>query len=360
MPVEINGLLNHSISSETHPQPYTFFDREGIARMARLHDEWGYDRVLIANAASMPDNISIAGFVGAQVERLGVMLAHRPGFIAPTMAARMLATLDNLVPGGVGVHIITAASDEETQADGDFLTKVERYDRAREYISILRQVWETDAANPLDHDDKWYRFNKAWTAVKPRGKLHVPVYFGGMSDAAIAVAGSSVDVFATLSDTVEGMAEVVGKVRAAAAPHGRSPRFLMSIRIVIADTEEAAWARADAIRDQVAANLGKLIANIAAPKADGFRRTAEIAQRGDRLEKCFWNGINQLRGGQSNSGALVGTPGQLVDALMDYYRAGVSAFLLRGFDPVEDVIAIGRDLIPALRRAVAEYDAAQG
>ena len=358
MPVEINGLLNHSVSSETHPLPYTLFDRDGIAKMARLHDEWGYDKVLIANAASMPDNISIAGFVGAHTQRLGVMLAHRPGFIAPTMAARMLATLDNIMPGRVGVHIITAASDQETQADGDYLTKVERYDRAREYISILRHVWQ--AEQPFDHEGKWYKFNGAWAAVKPAVKPTIPVYFGGMSEAALAVAGESCDVFATLSDTVEGMTEVVGKVRAAAAPHGRNPRFLVSMRIVIAETEEAAWARADAIRDTVAANLGKLTVNVAAAKADGFRRTEALAQRGDRLEKCFWNGINQLRGGQSNSGALVGSPEQLVDALMDYYKAGVSAFILRGFDPVEDVIAIGRDLIPAFRKAVAEYDAARG
>ncbi|MEP2494786.1 MAG: LLM class flavin-dependent oxidoreductase, partial [Parasphingorhabdus sp.] len=85
-------------------------------------------------------------------------------------------------------------------------------------------------------------------------------------------------------------------------------------------------------------------------------RTEEIAKRGDRLEKCFWNGINQLRGGQSNSGALVGTAEQLSDALMDYYDAGVSAFILRGFDPVDDVIAIGRDLIPLLRAKVAARD----
>lgn len=358
MPVEINGLLNHSVSSETHPLPYTLFDRDGIAKMARIHDEWGYDKVLIANAASMPDNISIAGFVGAHTQRLGVMLAHRPGFIAPTMAARMLATLDNIMPGRVGVHIITAASDKETQADGDYLTKVERYDRAREYISILRQVWQ--AEQPFDHEGKWYKFNGAWAAIKPAVNPTIPVYFGGMSEAALAVAGESCDVFATLSDTVEGMTEVVGKVRAAAAPHGRNPRFLVSMRIVIAESEEAAWARADAIRDTVAANLGKLTVNVAAAKADGFRRTEALAQRGDRLEKCFWNGINQLRGGQSNSGALVGSPEQLVDALMDYYKAGVSAFILRGFDPVEDVIAIGRDLIPAFRKAVAEYDAAQG
>ncbi|MGC6329244.1 LLM class flavin-dependent oxidoreductase [Rhizorhabdus sp. FW153] len=353
MPVEINGLLNHNISSETHPLPFETFDPEGIARMARLHDEWGYDKVLVANAASMPDNFTIAGYVAAQTKRLGVMLAHRPGFIPPTMAARMLATLDRLMPGRVGVHIITAASDEETQADGDYLSKVERYDRAREYIGLLRRMWTEQA--PFSHDGDWFRFTNGFAVVKPTNP-QIPVYFGGMSPAALAVAGECSDCFATLSDTVEGMTEVVAKVRAEAARHGRDPRFLMSIRIVIADSEEAAWGRADAIRDAVAANMGKLAVNAPAAKADGFRRTEALAARGDRLEKCFWNGINQLRGGQSNSGALVGTPEQLTDALMDYYKAGVSAFILRGFDPVEDVIAIGRDLIPSLRAAVAHHD----
>lgn len=354
MPVEINGLLNHNISSETHPVPFTVFDPEGIAKMARLHDEWGYDKVLVANAAVMPDNFTIAACVAANTERLGVMLAHRPGFIPPTMASRMLATLDRFMPGRLGVHIITAASDEETQADGDYISKVERYDRAKEYISVLRQLWTSE--KPIDHEGKWFRFTQGFTPIKPTNR-DVPVYFGGMSPAALEVAGEYCDTFATLSDTVAGMTEVVGKVRAEAAKFGRDPRFLMSIRVIVADTDEEAWAKADAIRETVAANMGQLGENVAAKKADGFKRTAELAARGDRLEKCFWNGINQLRGGQSNSGALVGSPETLLETLMDYYKAGVSAFILRGFDPVEDVIAIGRDLIPAFRARVAEYDA---
>jgi alkanesulfonate monooxygenase len=355
VPIEINGLLNHNISSETHARPFSDFDASDISRMARLHDEWGYDKVLVANAAIMPDNISIAGFVAAQTTRLGVMLAHRPGFIAPTMAARMLATLDQLMPGRIGVHIITAADDEEVKADGDYVGKVERYDRAREYISILRRMWT--ASEPFDHDGKWFRFKGGYSIVRPATQRLIPVYFGGMSPAALEVAAECVDVFATLSDTVEGMREVVGKVRTAAGDHGRNPEFLVSMRIVIADTEEAAWARADEIREIVKANMGKLAVNKAAAKADGFKRTAELSRRGDRLEKCFWNGINELRGGQSNSGALVGTPEQLADALMDYYDIGVSKFILRGFDPVDDVVAIGRDLIPLLRARVANRDA---
>jgi alkanesulfonate monooxygenase len=357
MPIEINGLLNHNVSSETHPVPYTTFDAAGIATMARLHDEWGYDRVLIANAASMPDNFTIAAYIAAHTARLGVMLAHRPGFIPPTMAARMLATLDQLMPGRVAAHIITAASDVETQADGDYLSKEQRYDRALEYVAVLKRMWESAA--PFDHHGAWFRFTGGFAAVKPVSPVHIPFYFGGMSPKAIETGAQIADCFATLSDTVAGMREVVARVRGAAAAYGRRPRFLCSLRIVMADTAEAAWAKADAIRDVVAANMGQIAGNPVASSAAGFQRTADIAARGDRLEKCFWNGINQLRGGQSNSGTLVGDPQQLCDALIDYYDAGVDAFILRGFDPVEDVIAIGRDLMPLLRAKAAERDAAK-
>ena len=358
MPVEINGLLHHNLASEIAPVPMAHYDVDAIALQARLYDEGGYDKVLIANASSMPDNITVAGYVGAITQRLGVMLAHRPGFIAPTMAARLLATLDHLLGGRLGVHIITGASDIELQADGDFLTKEARYDRSEEYIGILRAIWAAD--RPIDHAGTYYRFNGGFAEVKPVQTGGVPVYFGGMSPKALAVGASSADVFATLSDTVEGMGQVVASVAPKAAALGRRPRFLMSIRLVLGDTQAQAWERADALRDQIAASLPKLESNAQiAAVAAGFQRSAALAQRGDRLERCFWNGINQLRQGQSNSGALVGTPDEIVDALMDYYAVGVNAFILRGFDPLTDIARIGSTILPALRARVAAHDAQQ-
>ena len=41
--------------------------------------------------------------------RLGFLLAHRPGFVAPPLAARKLATLDQLSCGRLAVHIIAVA-----------------------------------------------------------------------------------------------------------------------------------------------------------------------------------------------------------------------------------------------------------
>jgi alkanesulfonate monooxygenase len=43
----------------------------------------------------------------------------------------------------------------------------------------------------------------------------------------------------------------------------------------------------------------------------------------------------------------------LVDALLDYYDLGVTKFLFRGFDPLEDAIDYGRNLLPLFREAVA-------
>jgi alkanesulfonate monooxygenase len=41
---------------------------------------------------------------------------------------------------------------------------------------------------------------------------------------------------------------------------------------------------------------------------------------------------------------------------VDYYDAGVTTLLIRGFDPVEDAIAYGRDLIPLVRTKVAHRE----
>ena len=62
---------------------------------------------------------------------------------------------------------------------------------------------------------------------------------------------------------------------------------------------------------------------------------------------------------RGNTTALVGTPEQVAEALLDYYDLGVTTFLIRGFDPLEDAIDYGRELIPLVRAEVARREAAR-
>lgn len=39
----------------------------------------------------------------------------------------------------------------------------------------------------------------------------------------------------------------------------------------------------------------------------------------------------------------------MADALGEYYKLGISTFLIRGFDPLNDAVLYGKELIPAIR-----------
>ena len=62
-------------------------------------------------------------------------------------------------------------------------------------------------------------------------------------------------------------------------------------------------------------------------------------------------------GAAGNTSALVGTPEQVAEVLLKYIDLGVSAILIRGFDPLPDTIDYGKELIPMVKAEVARRDA---
>jgi alkanesulfonate monooxygenase len=357
MPVEFIGFIGTNHASEIHPYKGPVIDKAYVETIARAHDAGGFDRALIAFHATSPESILVANHVATVTDRLGLMIAHRPGFTAPTLAARQLATLDQFTGGRVAVHIITGGSDQELAQDGDHLTKDERYARTEEYLDIVRLEWSSE--KPFDYKGKYYNVDRAFGAVKPFAGSHLPIYFGGSSDAAIPVAGKHADIYALWGETQIQVNETISRVRAAAAKWGRSPRFSLSLRPVLAETEEAAWARAKTIEDRTRELREKagLKTSGHAPPNVGAQRLLAAAAQGGRLDKRLWTGVAALTGATGNSTGLVGTPEQVAEAMLDYYDLGVTTFLIRGFDPLDDAIAYGRDLIPLVRALIAERDA---
>lgn len=367
MTVQFIGAIGTSGGSESRAAQGPVIDKVYLGAIARAHEAAGFDRVLIGYFSAAPDGFQIAAYAATQTERLGILLAHRPGFVAPTLAARQLATLDQLSDGRLAVHIITGGADHEQQRDGDFLGKAERYARTDDYLDVVRKTW-TSAA-PFDHDGPYYRVRDSFAAVKPVQQPHIPVYFGGSSEEALAVAGRHADVYALWGETLAQTAETIASVRAAAAVHGRARRigFSLSIRPILARTEDEAWARADrilaaakALRADGPPRRGSVFRNgEAAPQNVGSLRLLEAAAGGKVRDKRLWTEIAALTGASGNSTALVGTAEQVADALLDYYDLGIRNFLIRGFDPFEDAIDYGRELIPLVRAGAADREAAR-
>ncbi len=352
MSVQFIGMIGHRLSSETLDASGPIFDKAYISRFAQVHEDAGFDRLLVGYWSDQPDGFLVTALAGLSTSRIKFLLAHRPGFVAPTLAARKLATLEHLLDGRLALHVISGGSDAEQRKDGDYLDHDQRYARTDEFLEVVRKVWTEE--QPFDHQGTYYQAQGAFSAIKPLQKPHLPVYFGGSSQAALEVAGKHADVFALWGESLQQTRETIAAVRAEAARHGREIQFSVSFRPIIADTEDAAWAKADAILGTARQRLeraGPVLAQ--KPQSVGAQRLLDTVAQGERVDERLWTGIAALVGGGHNSTALVGTPEQVADALLAYYDLGVTTFLVRGFDPVNDAEDYGRELLPLTRAKVA-------
>lgn len=360
--IEFIGMVQPRQQSEIHKAAGPAIDLRYLIESAQVHETGGFDRVLIGWFSNGPDGLQLAAHMAAHTDRLGFLVAHRPGFLSPTVAARAFGTLDQLSGGRAAIHVISGGDDTDQLRDGDTLSKDERYARTDEYIAILRRIWAADA--PVSHQGAYYRFQDASPAIRP--VRPIPVYFGGASDAAIEVAGRQADVYALWGETQAQVRDIVGRVRDSTARQ-RGPgaaaamRFSLSFRPILAGTEEAAWAKAERILARIK-DIGGTPAlgqTTGLPQNAGSKRLLDAAAHGDRPEGRLYTAIARATNARGNTTALVGTPEQVAGAFADYHALGVTTFLIRGFDPLEDAAEYGRDLLPATHRLLEPRMAAE-
>ena len=359
MPVRIIGMIG--VTPPAHSA--TLLVIEGaispsfIADFAQAHEAADFDMVLVGYTSSSAEGFLVAMHAAARTQRLSYLVAHRPGFVAPTLFARKVATFDQLTRGRVALHVITGKTDAEQEGDGDFAPKAERYQRAQEYLHLMKRTWASDA--PFDFQGRFYRVRGAHSDVRPLQTPHPLIMFGGASEGALEMGAAECDVFAIYAEPRTTTAERIAEFRARAARHGRTVGFNMSVRPIIAATEGAAWDKATRNHSGMTGSLGWSRQEREGPRApvdNAGRRQFALAQEKDVHDERLWMGITKATGALGNTSCLVGTAEQVADSLLAYYRLGVSSFLMRGFDPVSDTIEFGRELIPRLRAGALEID----
>jgi alkanesulfonate monooxygenase len=352
-----------------------------LSSIAKAHDRAGFDRVLIGYGAVSPEGWALASHVLAVTSRLGVLVAHRPGFVQPALLARQAATLDQLSGGGrIAIHFITGGDEADQRREGDFVAHDDRYRRTLEVMSIVRKMWST--YEPFDHAGEFYRYENAFTSVKPVTPGGIPFFFAGASEPAIEVGAQVADTYAFWGEPRAAVASRMSAINAAAARHGRTMRYSLSLRPIVADTEREAWERAEWIADKVAERIelakdrmggdtasyaglgGARTATLSVDRSEqattsvGRKRLIDYAAREDVYDERLWMKVAKLTGAAGNSTALVGTPRQVAEAMLKYYDVGISAFVLKGFDPLEDAKEFGNELLPLVRQGVARRNRA--
>ena len=359
-PIELVGFVGPSPFTEVEEWSGPSLDPAYVAALGKAHDDADFDRVLLGYGADRPDNWQIAGYLAQQTERLGVLVAHRPGFVAPTLAARFASTLDHFSHGRVALHMITGGSDADQARDGDFLPKERRYARTAEYMQILRLAWTS--AEPFDFEGEFYTVKDVRHGIRPYSEHGIPLYFGGSSAVALDVAARYSDLYAMFGEPVDDIRAMIADVKARASAYGREIGFSVSLRPILGNSEDEAWERAhrflEIVKSRKEASVASTrflrgVASAERSRAEGAQRLLRAAAQGDVRDTRLWMAIARETGASANTTAPVGTPDQVAETILSYVDAGATTILIRGFEPLTDTPWYGRELIPRVRQALA-------
>ena len=318
-----------------------------LKQVAEAADRLGYRGVLIPTGKNCEDSWVIASALATHTQRLHFIVAVRPGLLPPSLAARMTATLDRVSGGRLIVNVVTGGDPVENKGDGIHLSHRDRYRITDEFIDIYTAILRGET---VDHLSDLYHIEGARLLLPPLQIPHPPLFFGGSSEAGIAVAAEKVDTYLTWGEPPEAVAEKIGRVRAAAAKAGRRVNFGIRLHVIVRETSAEAWAAADdLIRHVDDRTVAEAQASLATLDSIGQARMVALhGGRRDRLEVSpnLWAGVGLVRGGAGT--ALVGSPEEVRDRIEEYRALGIDQFILSGYPHLEEAYRFAELVMPLL------------
>lgn len=327
MPLDFNWVLpseGDSPALDPHGRTRAQAHWRAVAQAAEYA---GFDALLVPTGAQRPDAWLVAAALTRSTQRLKFIVAFRPGFVLPAVAAQRAQTLHELSGQRLLLSVLTGNDAGEHHAHGDLINHDDRFARAAEFLSVVRQVWKgRGACAGLQHHGAHYRIEKGGLA-RP---LRQPpaLYVGGASPASERIAAEHAQVYYGWGEAPGLLRARVQRVVAQAASQGRRLRVGCRLHVIARETESAA------------------------------RSEAAPALRGGEVSPNLCP-IARSTGGR-NGMALVGSYAQVAERLLEMQSLGVESFILSADAGLEDALRYGEELLPrvnARKNAVPETSA---
>ncbi len=232
---------------------------EMFERVALAAEDAGFEYALVPVQTACFEAWVSCAMIVARTRRLKMLVAARPGFMVPTLTAKMISTFDQLSKGRIYINLIAGGGAAEMAADGCFLDHDARFEVMDETVALMKRVWTE--AGPVTHAGKHFRVDGAIVRPRPYQAPHPPFFLGGMSDAAKEVSAKHSDVHLFWGDTPERIAVDLADIRERAARHGRADKigFGMRLQVIIREREEDAWAAAARLIASASENHKRMI-----------------------------------------------------------------------------------------------------
>jgi alkanesulfonate monooxygenase len=318
-----------------------------LGQVAQAAESAGFEGALTPTGSACEDAWVLTAALTQRTERLRFIVAFRPGFILPALAAQQARTFQRLSGDRLVVNIVTGGDPVEQRAYGDFLSHDERYARTAEFLDVFRRAWD---GAPFDYAGRHFSIDGL-----PPSPLEAPrpeIFFGGASPAAEQVAARFADVYLAWGEPPDALRERISRVAGRAEGLGRRLRFGVRLHVISRDTAAEAWAEADRLLEGMdAATIEAAQQRFARMDSVGQRRMTVL--NGGRtgadlvIAPNLWAGVGLVREGAGT--ALVGSHDEVADRLAELHEIGFEEFILSGWPHVEEAFRVGEHVLPRFR-----------
>jgi FMNH2-dependent dimethyl sulfone monooxygenase len=267
------------------------------------------------------DGWSLLAAAAARTRSIDLVGAIKPGFRPALVAAQMIATVDRISRGRVGINVVCGWWRHEFDACGvAWRSHDEKYAHASEYLRSLERIWRGDQAKPRRSLE---------------GRRRPAVWVGGHSDAGLRFAADHADVLFVNGMVPEALRQLKRRL-AVVLPEGRRPLIAMNAFIVMDESDGAAEQR-----------RARLIAT-ARPELIALYRSAY-----QEAGASAWAGLSDEQLVEPNGGlaaGLVGSAATIAERLSACVGAGVDYVICQFPDVMADAHAFASSIIPRFVR----------
>jgi FMN-dependent oxidoreductase (nitrilotriacetate monooxygenase family) len=400
------------VGSWRHPASASdFLTPQYFQRIARTLEDARFDMAFFDDRLAMPEiygdsaNLAVENGIRAvkmdptvvlmamamATTHLGLAATCSTTYYEPFHVARLFATMDQMSGGRVAWNVVTSLNDSEAANFGRsaHLGHDERYDRADEFLEIVLRMWtawEPDAVvvdktsgrfadpakvHPTRYEGKFLSSHGTFTVPRsPQG--HPVLLQAGASGRGQAFAGRWADVVFAAYKNKEGGITSYRALKQAVADAGRDPDQVAvcpAVGVVVAETEEAARAKAKLIRglarpeDGLALLCEALNVDFAKRPLDKPFSDAELADMSwqslrDRVIELSGTAnpsVNDFvrfsgRGTVDEGFGFAGTPTQVADQMEQWYGEVCDGFVLAASSVPGTYEDFARMVVPELQR----------
>ncbi|MCX7315249.1 MAG: LLM class flavin-dependent oxidoreductase [Alphaproteobacteria bacterium] len=299
---------------------------------------------------------ALSGFT----KNIGLVCTASTSFEQPYSVARKFATLDIISGGRCGWNVVTSGNETEAQnfSKEPHLPKKERYKRGREFVDVVRALWDSwdeDAfvrdkesgiffdrskMHELNHHGQFYNVRGPLNVARsPQG--HPVIVQAGASDDGRELSAETAEVLFAASDTIEHAREYYADIKGRMTRHGRPHddlKILPGLSVTVAPTRAEAEEKFHALQELLHPELGLALLS----RRLGFDLTGYpldqpmpplpennvISSRSDMITAWSKDGAPTLRqliqrfASSRGHYSIVGTPTEVVDEMARWFTTG--------------------------------------